>query len=319
MCARHLSVHNRLETVPDHAAADQLVDAISGIRPWSRGHERAPHKPLLLLLALGRIQRGESRELLYAEIDEPLRGLLEKYGPTRSSYHPEYPFWYLQNDGVWHVAEAASFNKKQGGRSPAKSTLLKGGGRGGLVPRFDRILRDDPALLNRVAQLLLDAHFPPTYHDAILADVGLSPIVDRETIVRRRRDPRFPSLVLRAYEYRCALCGLDMQMDGRSVGLEAAHVWWHTHAGPSDVANGLALCALHHRTLDMGAWGLTDERQVIVTRRLHGGPSVHDALLRYHGTRLRPPQAGEPEVAPRNAHWHRSEVFRDPPRPFEVL
>ena len=309
-------------TSSGNSEAERLLAAIAAIKPWKRGGQRAPHKPLLLLLALGRIQHGEPRDVLYADIDAPLRKLLEDFGPSRQAHHPEYPFWYLQNDRVWQVAEAASFQLKQGGRSPAKSTLIKGRASGGLPPDFDQRLRSDPDLLSRAAQLLLDEHFPASYHAALLAEVGLDLDVDlgveRETVTRKKRDPRFPRLVLRAYEYRCAICGLDMQLDGRSVGLEAAHVKWHTHNGPSDVANGLALCPLHHRALDLGVWGLTDERQVIVSRRLHGGPAVEEAIVRHHGTQLRAPQAGEPEVAKENAQWHRSEVFRDPPRAIEV-
>lgn len=68
-----------------------LLNLIEKIRPWKRGDRRAPHKPLLLLLALGRIQRGESRLVAFSEVEDDLRRLLKKYGPSRQSYHPEYP------------------------------------------------------------------------------------------------------------------------------------------------------------------------------------------------------------------------------------
>jgi predicted restriction endonuclease len=39
------------------------------------------------------------------------------------------------------------------------------------------------------------------------------------------------------------------------VGIEAAHVRWHSQAGPDVVANGLALCALHHALFDLAIFG----------------------------------------------------------------
>ena len=79
----------------------ELQDLFSKITVWKRGGERAPHKPLLALYALGRCARREGRLIAYSDVDRDLRNLLLEFGPTRRSYHPEYPFWRLQNDGIW--------------------------------------------------------------------------------------------------------------------------------------------------------------------------------------------------------------------------
>jgi len=39
--------------------AAEFLDKVRASKPWKRGDERVPHNPLLLLLVLGRIQRGE--------------------------------------------------------------------------------------------------------------------------------------------------------------------------------------------------------------------------------------------------------------------
>ncbi len=41
------------------------------------------------------------RSIHYAKVDRDLRTLLAGFGPSRKSYHPEYPFWRLQKDGLW--------------------------------------------------------------------------------------------------------------------------------------------------------------------------------------------------------------------------
>ena len=53
-----------------------LEGAFSRLNVWRCGGERAPHKPLLALYALGRCARGEPRLIPYRDIDERVRELL---------------------------------------------------------------------------------------------------------------------------------------------------------------------------------------------------------------------------------------------------
>jgi putative restriction endonuclease len=61
----------------------EFLDRITNVTQWSRKGERAPHKPLLLLLVLARCARGEGREVAYRDIDQPLFDLLREFGPSR--------------------------------------------------------------------------------------------------------------------------------------------------------------------------------------------------------------------------------------------
>ena len=85
---------------------EQLKSQIEGINVWKRGAQRAPHKPPLLLYALARSRRNRHRFIPYREVYAKLKQLLIDFGPTRRSYHPEYPFWRLQNDGTWELKNA---------------------------------------------------------------------------------------------------------------------------------------------------------------------------------------------------------------------
>ena len=61
------------------------------------------------------------------------------------------------------------------------------------------------------------------------------------------RSPQFRQAVLEAYENCCAMCGLQLEL------IEAAHLVPHAHPRGLDVVpNGIALCALHHKSLDSG-------------------------------------------------------------------
>jgi putative restriction endonuclease len=77
----------------------EIKEKFDAITVWKRGGERAPHKPLLALYAIGRALRGEPRMIGYAQVDSDLRKLLIEFGHRRKSYHPEFRFWHLQTDG----------------------------------------------------------------------------------------------------------------------------------------------------------------------------------------------------------------------------
>lgn len=71
----------------------EWADRFAKVRRWSRGGERAPHKPLLLLYALGHFQRQGEAPILFSEAEENLARLLAEFGPPRPTT-PAYPFHY---------------------------------------------------------------------------------------------------------------------------------------------------------------------------------------------------------------------------------
>jgi putative restriction endonuclease len=104
--------------------ADELRLRFNSLTVWRRGGERAPHKPLLVIYAIARLLRGKTRMVEYAEVDRDLGKLLLEFGPPRQSVHPEYPFWRLQNDGVWKLSRAEALSTRRGNTDAKKSELL---------------------------------------------------------------------------------------------------------------------------------------------------------------------------------------------------
>jgi putative restriction endonuclease len=290
------------------------LERAAHLRRWSRRGERAPHKPLLLLYALGRYRNGACTELRYRDMEHDLGRLLAEYGPPRPT-SPAYPFHHLVGDGVWEV------HTDDGGGSPgtAKGALRSSGATGSLSPALRHALDGDPALLGQLVQVLLEANFPESLHAGIRAAVGLEPVgAEPAPVVRvlsgqglRRRDPRVREQTMIAYEYRCAFCGYDGSIDGAAVGLEAAHVRWWAHDGPDDVSNCLCLCALHHQLFDRGALGLDGGRRIRVSTRFTGrGAAARGQVLDLAGRGLLGPQPGTAPVAPEHIGWHTAQVFR---------
>lgn len=285
-----------------------LIELIQDLNVWKRGSTRAPHKPLLVLYALGRIERGEDRLIPYREVNEDLERLLIDFGPPRKSHHPEYPFWRLQNDGIWEMPGEEKLERRKSNTDPRKSELLEKDVRAGFLEEIDARLREDPALRERVADEILHEHFPPTLHEDILDAVGLS--VGYAARTRRRRDPEFREAVRRAYRYRCAICRYDLKIERKLVGLQACHIQWHALGGPDTVENGISLCVLHHKLFDRGALHVTADYRIRVSEYVHGlGPPV-ERLLELDGEKAEPPQDPSYRADDEYIEWHEEEVFR---------
>src|SRR5438270_12084348 len=110
--------------------SDAILTRFDALNTWRQGDQRAPHKPLLVLYALGRGQQGKS-EVTYAEAEPDLTALLREFGPPRKSDHPEQPFWRLQGDGVWTVTALSELPLKRGDGIPRVTALRSHDVRGG--------------------------------------------------------------------------------------------------------------------------------------------------------------------------------------------
>lgn len=302
------------ELTNDGRTERTLLEAFDSIRCFTGKHGRAPHKPLLLLLVLARLQRGDAGPIEFSEVEQKLLHLLEDFGPPGAK-HPEYPFWRLRSDRVWLVESAkgtdlAAFENSS--HDVPVSRLRDERAVGRLLPEIETVLTARPSLVNEIAARLLERSFPPTLHDDILDAVGMP--YRAETDRRRPRDADFRELILRIYERRCAMCGFDGRLGRADFGVEAAHVQWHAFDGPDIEENGLCLCSLHHKALDAGALGVGEDGRVLVSEHLCGGSRVHEWLIGLCGRPLSVPTQGHMLPQPAFTKWHREQVFRDPPR-----
>ena len=307
---------------------EELRRQFHSLRLWrSRNGVRAPHKPLLVLWAIGQCLCGEERLAPFPVVEKKLRKLLRDFGPPRQATHPEFPFWRLQGDGIWEIDRPQLVGQTASGDAHI-SDLRKHRIAGGFLPSHYDALRAAPHLAHEMASEILHAHFPVTYHAEVLRATGIGSVATEsldafadqrevreehaiyETTRRRKRDADFKVAVLRAYGERCALCEFSVRLDGTVLALEAAHIHWHCYAGPSVVRNGIALCALHHRLFDRGAFALDDSLVVRISSQA-AGQGHYESLGRFDGASLPvvPDTAGD-RPAPEFLGWHRRSVLR---------
>jgi putative restriction endonuclease len=302
---------------------EELLARLAALRLARVGGIRAPHKPLLLLWLFGQFAATGSSAARYEQAEGPVSQLINDFGPPVASpsagrQRAAMPFVHLERE-LWDLRDAEG--REVGPAAPEqRGWLLDRGVTGRLRPPVEGLLAD-PGTLGAAARLLLDQHFTPTLAELICAAVDLdvaaldlAGTLRAERIARPRERRRgFTEEVLRAYAYQCAMCGFDGALGRHPVAIEAAHVRWHSQDGPDEVANALALCALHHALFDLGVLGITDDRRIRVSglyvARNEAGLAV-DALA---GKPLLAPRPRQPTVDIVHISWHQVQVFKGHP------
>ncbi len=307
----------------DRLTRDELLAKLAGLRLAPIDQKRAPHKPLLLLWLFGQFAATGSSAASYQQAEEPVSQLINDFGPpvvssAAARQRAAMPFVHLERD-LWDLRDAVG--QEIGPDAPERRAwLLDRGAVGRLRAPVERLLAD-PKTLAAAARLLLDLHFTPALAEMICAAVDLDvPALDlaatggpAQAARLRPRRRGFAEEVLRAYAYQCAMCGFDGALGRYPVGIEAAHVRWHSQEGPDEIANALALCALHP-ALDLGVLGITEDRRIRVSSlyvaRNEAGMAV-DALA---GKPLLIPRPQQPNMDVIHISWHHDQASKAPCR-----
>lgn len=100
---------NRLK-IPPLPAGTEAADAITRLTSLKLGTlpsgAPAPHKPLLVLIALARLQDDDNEtSASFDTYARPLRAILAQRREVAQQIAPELPFWNLQRDDVWIVRD----------------------------------------------------------------------------------------------------------------------------------------------------------------------------------------------------------------------
>lgn len=307
----------RVPRSQDQTAPD-VLRSFAALRQHQRGGLRAPHKPLLVLLALRRLAESGSSALPWSACEDELADLIAEFGPpsrTGRAQSAAYPFTRLRSDGVWVLDQDVQMDRV----GPLADLQVVGR----LEPSVESILHAEPALARSVARALVLSNFPETIASDVLEAVGWDPAdvlsgaddlsaAGSAVAAQRRRDPRWRYAVLQAWDRQCAFCGYDGQLGRASAGIDAAHVRWFTFDGPDELDNGLALCSLHHKLFDLGVLGLDLELQLQVSAAFSARTSAGRAVYDLHGLPLRP-RPGTLVPAARHVEWHCREVFKGEP------
>ncbi len=122
------------------------------------------------------------------------------------------------------------------------------------------------------------------------------------------RDRVFRSVVLRAYDERCAVTGIKLINGGGRAEVAAAHIRPVEAHGPDIVNNGLALSGTAHWMFDRGLISLADNLEILVSRQANDPDGIR-ALINRSGRALEPTRASD-RPHPHFLQWHREHCFK---------
>src|SRR5664280_1524366 len=209
------------------AAREAALARLASLRLRQRNGHRSPHKPLLVLLALGRVDTTGSSEFPWSEAESRLADPIAEFGSasrTGRLQSAAYPFTRLRSDGVWQLDCDVPMDEVK--------PLSEHDVTGRFEPTLEASMRTDRSLVFAIARALVTSHFPETVASEVLTAVRLDPTlvlrapdVLAEAVVLandRRRNSGWRSAVLQAWDRQCAFCGYDGQLAGAPVGVEAA-------------------------------------------------------------------------------------------------
>lgn len=285
-----------------------LIEKIQAISRWRRGDQRAPHKPLMLLYALSQYKQGHERLFRFEdEVDQQVKNLLVQYGPSRKAYHSEYPFWRLANEKerFWVLKNGENCIPRNSNTDPKKSELIKYNVMAGFDKESFKKISANPNIIDKISSKLIQDNFPETIQEELFVRFGFDVITSTKS-----RDPEFRKKVLRAYNYKCAVCGFDLAMDTIPLAIEAAHIKWKQFFGPCEISNGLALCSIHHKALDKGAITLNSDFKINVSSSVTGGQWVERLIWDFDAKPIRLPRNSCYYPAEDMIEWHVREVFK---------
>jgi putative restriction endonuclease len=167
------------------------------------------------------------------------------------------------------------------------------------------VTEDDPA--RRLVRLEAALPVADTTAVGLVSGRDLRAYATREALVRLHQH-RFRVTVLHAYRQRCAVCALR-----EAALLQAAHIIDDRDPhGAATIANGIALCAIHHLAYDRNLMGIDPHGAVHISRRLleeADGPMLRTGLQGFHGSAILKPRRAADRPDPRRLEI-RFEQFR---------
>lgn len=278
---------------------------------------------------LGRLWVERKHQLVgFSEIEEPMRRLLNQFHRSKRQHTLENPFKRLRTDGAFWELSNVSDLPDAVISDLSVTEIRRRGVCGGFTAETVEFLVKHPVVILELARALLQRHFPESFFADICAMVDLPyPIfaefelnlsyADVDDCIgsqrEYKRDSSFRERVLDAYQRRCAFCGSVTKLRNEPIDLEAAHIKWHSHGGPDDVANGLALCVAHHKLFDRGALGLEHQStsyQIVFARSLNSFGPFDDLLRKIRGSSMQVPFDRKQWPSPEFVQWHWNQVFQ---------
>ena len=269
-----------------------------------RGGQPAVHRPLLMLLALGRLHKDDDSWIEFDWWCDRFNKLRLLTIPPTGNRRPESPFLALLKDlsgateRLWEIElNGVEWLPVDGAIPLSKKNLIEGKARGRFTEPVRALLEEDKRRIGILARIILKKHFQQ-YQDKqiakILEAVGLSdfdtdgtteslghdriasdlesPKRSDYVVSRIIRDSKLAKKVKKMYNHQCQICGRKLEMPDGSLYSEAHHLQplGEPHNGKDTLENMICLCPNCHAICDLGGIriSLDDAIPELHTRKL---------------------------------------------------
>jgi hypothetical protein len=139
------------------------------------------------------------------------------------------------------------------------------------------------------------------------------PFVKEESITYKttmpKRDKAFRDVVVREYDYSCAVCEMKFQWDSL-VEATAAHIIPKHKSGTDDPRNGISLCHTHHWAFDTGIFGLSDNYEIMLSPLIKESNSRNFEIINMEGKAISLPVNETLQPHSYAIKWHREHILR---------
>lgn len=285
---------------------------------WSElTRHQAPHKPLLLLAVIDQFAEGT----ITSNLIELTPDLIELFAIYWSKVTPMGRLRHLvPRPGYESFLQTVSRIHAVG---QLRETTLGAKLDDAL---FDLLCAPDTRDLLRT--ILIDSYFVPSLQASLVeqSNINVQAFAYSQDLLQQARtnqkikeisgeerlyrDQGFRRAIVKAYDHRCAICGVRILTADGHTAVAAAHIIPWSISYDDDPRNGLALCHLCHWTFDEGLVTFSDRYQVHTSPQLATIPNLPGHLLTFAGRSLIGPidEAFWPFVD--SIRWHRKEIFR---------
>ena len=319
-----------------------LQDYIQRLQGLQDG-KRAPHKPFFLLIIMEMLESSELSEnrIPFREIEErkpffaDLIAVFNRENTTNWQPSIHNPFFHLKTNGFWHL-DPPELQSRPAGVTPTEAYLRN------VAAKLDErlfvffVMPEDREILR---QTLISTYFSNIRHkiervieeyrtlsrEHIAGDIegyGEQLIQDTQHPFLMQKDVAsiqvetpvrnagFRKAIMKIYDYKCAVCALDIRTASGASITDAAHIIPFSVFYNDDIRNGLSLCKSHHWAFDARLFSLNETYHVIVPPISHEHEPTERMLSELRDKRIWTPPVERHCPNQEALAWHRERVMR---------
>ena len=306
---------------------------------WSAlTRHRAPYKPFLLLAIMDLIAQGII-QTNFIEFNADLMDIFDLYwnnivGREKNS-NPVLPFFHLHQEGFWHLVPVPGKEQVLADIPQIRSIgplrqLVLGATLDDTL--FEMLLNEETR--NDLRRALIETYFAPEVRPKLVELGQISaesfqyslklrerskerfrlnlkgPREEQERYHTISRSMAFRRVVVKAYDFTCAMCQIRVFTPEGHTAVVAAHIVPWNECHNDDPRNGMALCGLHHWVFDQGLISVTPDHRIQVSPAVPTDEEGSKPLLLLAEHELHLPAEHTFWPAKRALKWHRENSFR---------